>query len=169
MSAQLDSLLDRRRLDQCKAADAALLDTIRDAVAARSYRSAQRAYDDRTDDRADRDELAEARDLIESGAATARAEQAMEEALYERDASPKIRTIDGHMRVADVVATLLSAEDLEVNALLLVALRHACVNWHPNTADQHDKLAAQALRRVAEMLCSRFAAAHGSAYVRRQA
>lgn len=149
---------------QAQAADAALFGTIKRALS-----SAQRAYDDRSDARLDALYADEARELIESGAAKTRAEQAMEEALYERDASPKIRTIDGHMRVADVVATLLSAEDLEINALLLVALRHACVNWHPNTADQHDKLAAQALRRIGELLCARFAAAHGSAYVRRQA
>ena len=150
--------------DQIAAMDemAALGGTITQAL-----RSAQRAYDFRTDTRLDALYADEARELIEAGAATTRAEHAMEEALYSADASPKIRTTEGHMRVADVVATLLSEEDLEVNALLLVALRHACSSATDQA--QQDKRAAQTLRRVAELLCSRFAAAHGAAYVRRQA
>lgn len=141
---------------------AALSATIRQAT---GYRAAQRAYDDRTDDRGDRDAQREARAAIARAQAQAEAEQAMAEALFGVVPVAAMRSNEGRHSPATLVSTLLGADDPAVNDLMLQALRLACVPCAPQLAGERAEQAAEKLRAVAGLLCQRFGAEHGAAYL----
>jgi len=155
--------------DQVAAVDdmAALSGTIRDAVAARSYRSAQRAYDDRTDERLDALYAGEERRLIAEGEAKARASHAMEVALCSGINVLAMKGVEGSHSPATLVSTLLGADDAVISGLALAALRAACAVDHGRPRDMCDAEAGAALRRLADVLCQRFAEENWNAYMAR--
>lgn len=145
---------------------AALSATIRQAT---GYRAAQRAYDDRTDDRGDRDAQREARAAIARAQAQAEAEQAMAEALFGVVPVAAMRSNEGRHSPATLVSTLLGADDPAVNDLMLQVFRLACAPHHPNVEAERNAQGMQMVREVALLLCQRFGAEHGAAYLARGA
>lgn len=138
----------------------ALCDTMTQAV-----RSAQRAYDDRTDDRLDALYAGDARRLIAKGAARARAEDAMRDALFGQVPTASLASTEGKHAPATLVSTLLGADDAEINGLMLDALRLACADAPDHTRTQRDAAACIALRKLGDLLRQRFGAEHFSAYL----
>ena len=154
MSANMDSLLSPRQLRECLAGDAAL-------------RGAQRAYDDRTDDRLDALYAGEERRLIAEGEAKAKASHAMEVALGSGINVLAMRSVEGSHSPATLVSTLLGDDDAVVNGLALAALRAACAVDHGRPRDMCDAEAGAALRQLAGVLCQRFADGNWHAYMAR--
>lgn len=148
--------------DQVAAVDemAALSATITTAL-----RSAQRAYDDCTDDRLDQSQAAEVRRLIAKGQARAEAEFAMEQALCGQVPTGLMRSVEGMHSPATLVSTLLGADDAEVNGLMLDALRLACASHPGQTRAERDAGACLALRKLGDLLAQRFGAEHFTAYL----
>ena len=132
---------------------------------ATALRSAQRAYDDRTDDRLDALYAGDARRLIAKGAARAQAEDAMRDALFGQVPTVALASTEGKHAPATLVSTLLGAEDAEVNGLMLDALRLACADAPDHTRAQRDMGAAVALRKLGDLLCQRFGREHFTAYL----
>jgi len=152
MSAQLDQLLSPRQLRECQAGDAAM-------------RGAQRAYDNRTDDRLDEVYTDEIRRSMARGAARAKAEHAMEDALFGQVPTASLASTEGKHAPATLVSTLLGADDAEVTGLAFDALRLACTDVPGQTRAQRDAGACVALRKLGDLLAQRFGADHFSAYL----
>ncbi|MDT7834998.1 hypothetical protein [Aquabacterium sp. OR-4] len=153
MSAQLDRLLTPRQLRECLAGDAAM-------------RGAQRARDNAEPrDLAANDELREVRHLIAQGEAQALAEHAMEDALFGALPVALLKSNEGKHSPATLVSTLLGADDPAVNDLMLQVFRLACAPHHPNAEAERNAQGMQLVREVALLLCQRFGAEHGAAYL----
>lgn len=157
MSAQLDQLLTPRQLRECLAGDAAM-------------RGAQRAWDNAEPrDLAANDELREVRHLIAQGEAQTLAEHAMEDALFGALPVARLKSVEGMHSPATLVSTLLGADDPAVNDMVLQVFRLACAPHHPNVTAERNAQGMQLVREVALLLCQRFGAEHGAAYLARGA